>query len=109
MTATSTLKTRVGEVVLVNFPYDDNAGYKIRPALVKSVSRTGKTVEVQMITTTAPRDKYDYTIKDWKGAGLHKESTLRTRKIARIRVEAIINVLGELKPKDKKSIKKFTK
>jgi len=71
-----------GDVVLVPFPFADARAAKTRPALVVSApgyeEETGNLIIAQ-ITSQAPKFSSDYTLKDWKGAGLVKPSIVRVK------------------------------
>lgn len=63
-----------GDVILVAFVFSDEAGGKLRPAVVISSSayhRARQTVVVSAITSNVRRRLFgDHLISDWKGAGL---------------------------------------
>ena len=63
-----------GDVVLVAFVFSDEAGRKLRPAVVISSSafhRARQEVVVAAITSNVRRRLFgDHLISDWKGAGL---------------------------------------
>jgi mRNA-degrading endonuclease toxin of MazEF toxin-antitoxin module len=67
------------DVVLIPFPYRDQAGEKARPAVVisgPSYNATGDLI-VAAITSHAARFPTDYELVDWKSAGLRLPSTVR--------------------------------
>ena len=63
-----------GDVVLVAFVFSDEAGRKLRPAVVISSSayhRARQEIVVAAITSNVRRRLFgDHLISDWKGAGL---------------------------------------
>lgn len=63
-----------GDVVLVGFVFSDEAGRKVRPALVVSAPayhRARQEVVVAAITSHVKRPLFgDHLIADWRGAGL---------------------------------------
>lgn len=63
-----------GDVVLVGFVFSDEAGKKLRPAVVISspaYHRARQEVVVAAITSNVRRRLFgDHLIADWKGAGL---------------------------------------
>lgn len=91
----------VGDVILANFPFEDNANrFKVRPAVIVGKQNNNLTVVALNITSTPPRDKMDYELVNWALAGLTVASTVRTSKNAIIIVQAIIRKIGSLTPKD---------
>lgn len=69
------------EIWLVDMPFEEGIGSKIRPALVID-SQNGQLIAGKM-TTHPPRSNYpyEYQMQDWKGAGLLCATTLRLSKI----------------------------
>jgi len=94
-----------GDVVLVDFPFVDRSGSKLRPALIVS-STTYHTerpqdVIVAVISTQIQRynGSTDYQIQDWKTAGLLQPSVLRST-ILTILATRISRKIGNLTDRD---------
>ncbi len=92
------------EIWLVNMPFEEGIGSKIRPALV--LISGGENIVVGKMTTHPPRSEfpYEYQISDWRGAGLTCPTTLRLSKISRISSSSFIQKLGVIKPIDQVNI-----
>jgi mRNA interferase MazF len=96
-----------GDVVLVPFPFRDQLGEKTRPAAIVSdttFNQHGDLV-VAAITSISPRTAFDYTIVDWKAAGLLVPSTIRML-LATTSQGRIVHVLGKLSASDWDEVKK---
>ena len=91
----------VGDVILAAFPYEDKiTENKTRPAVVMEKNDNSLTVFALKVTSTPPRDKYDYEIVNWALTGLKNISTVRTCKRAVIYVSDIVKKIGTLSPTD---------
>ena len=91
----------VGDVILAQFPYEDNPNeFKVRPAVIIDKHDNSLTVIALKITSTPPRDIMDYELVNWALAGLTNASTVRTSKSAVIIIQAIIRKIGALTPTD---------
>jgi mRNA-degrading endonuclease toxin of MazEF toxin-antitoxin module len=91
----------VGDVVLVNFPYeDDPSKMKIRPAVIIATETQELKAIALKVTSTPPRDLLDYQLISWALSGLHRPSTVRTSKRVVIDYAAIIKKLGTLSNDD---------
>ncbi|NUO81411.1 type II toxin-antitoxin system PemK/MazF family toxin [candidate division KSB1 bacterium] len=72
-----------GDIVLVDFPFVDRTGSKLRPALVVSSSiyytERPQDIIVAVISTQTQRysGSTDYFIQDWRAAGLSHPCVLR--------------------------------
>lgn len=68
------MRCRRGDVVLVTFVFSNEAGTKVRPALVVSSTpdnRGRHELVVAAITSNVTRGLFgDHLVADWKGAGL---------------------------------------
>lgn len=86
-----------------DFPYEeDTTKYKTRPVLVLRVDRTSKTITVMsmMITSTPPRDKYDFILADWSDIPIDHQSTIRPAHIANLPLDNFGDYMGEISIKD---------
>ena len=94
-------KVVIGDVILVNFVFDDSPGdFKIRPAVIIEITHNGIDALGLKVTSAPPRDQRDYILKDWAVAGLTKPSTVRTLKQMIVKPEFVIKVLGKLSQSD---------
>ena len=93
------------EVWLVDMPFDEGVGTKIRPALVIDVQTGG--ILVGKMTSHPPRSGFasEYPMKDWRGAGLNCQTTLRLSKTAVLPGTAFLRRLGNVQPTDQVSIR----
>ena len=71
-----------GDVLLVPFPFSDLNATKVRPAIVISGSayqRSEPDVMLAAITSnvSAATGRFDFALKDWKGAGLKFPSAFK--------------------------------
>ena len=90
---------KTGDILLLIFPYSNLNGSKKRPAIV--CKDTGDSdVIVARITSSKPKDIYDWNIVDWKNSGLLVPSTIRIHKIATLDKQLIDKQLGYLSAKD---------
>lgn len=99
---------KVGDVVLVRFPFADLASAKKRPALV--LARTARSprnriATVAMITSQieALRIAGDVLLSDWQSAGLLHPSLLRLAKVATIDEALIEKAIGHLAAADRQA------
>ena len=89
-----------GGVVLVQFPFTDQASAKQRPAIVISSARYNRERPdlIILTVTSRTRDRADYgehSIEDWRAAGLLKPSVIKPL-IATIEKSMVRKVLGQL-------------
>ena len=92
---------KTGDVILVNFPYEDDLlQSKLRPAVVLTMSDDKLRVAALKVTTKVVRNESDCAINNWESAGLLKPSVIRTAKGASITASAIVRQLGTLSNKD---------
>lgn len=70
---------RRGDVVIVSFPFTDGRGDKARPAVIVSGARyhaTRRDLILVPVTSRPPHDALDYSVADWREAGLLKPSSV---------------------------------
>lgn len=89
-----------GDVVLIPFPFTDQAGVKQRPAVVVTSSEYAEArpdIIVMAITSRMrPSLGYaEYVIADWQGAGLVKSSLVKPV-LASIEQSLVRRVMGRL-------------
>jgi len=86
---------KLGDVVLVKFPFTNNLGFKKRPALVIKDTNDGDVI-VCRITSQQYHSPYDIDLKNWKQSGLQLPSVIRTHKIASLEKIMVDRKLGEI-------------
>jgi mRNA interferase MazF len=88
-----------GEIVLLEYPYTDLAGVKLRPAAV--LKDTNDSDFIVARATSQPRQtEYDITVEDWQSAGLLKPSIIRVHKITTLETKLVKRKMGQLSAKD---------
>ena len=102
---------KVGDLVLVPFPFTNLKTTKKRPALVLSIvpSQILPTlVIVAMITSQLEGERItgDYDLRSWKEAGLLHPSKLRLAKLVSLEEGLIQKKLGVLSKEDRKNVAK---
>lgn len=104
MTRSAKPRFQPWDVVLVPFPYTDNAATKMRPALVVSTdtlsAKTGKYFLAMITSATHTKIYGDVLISDLKLAGLPAPSIVRPSKIATFEEAAFVRRIGTLPTKD---------
>lgn len=86
------------DICLANVQYEDVQGAKIRPVLV--IKDTVYTIECLKMTGHTPRSEEEYLIKEWRAAGLNKETTVRVSKRLSLQHVHVIKKIGHLQPVD---------
>jgi mRNA interferase MazF len=90
---------KLGEIVLLAFPFADAVGAKRRPALV--VLDTGdQDLVVARVTSQATQAAFDVTVVDWQQAGLLLPSVVRVHKLATLEKRLAERRLGALTTED---------
>jgi mRNA interferase MazF len=88
-----------GEVVLLEYPYTDLAGVKMRPAVVLKDTNDNDLILAR--ATSQPRQtEYDVQIEDWREVGLFKPSVIRVHKLTTIEATLVKRSMGFLSSKD---------
>ena len=97
------------EIWLVNMPYEEGIGSKIRPALV--IDPQHSFVLVGKMTSHSPRSScpYEYQIIDWKKANLNRPTTLRLSKCVKLELSAFVQKVGVLQPIDQVNVRGILK
>ena len=88
-------KVLLGDIVLLKFPFTDNADVKRRPALILKNCEDGDVI-VCRITSKIYRSKYDVYLNNWSSFGLKLPSVVRVHKIATLEMNMIEVVMGHL-------------
>jgi len=90
------------DIVLVKFPFTSSTTTKKRPALILSTNKIDDTESctILMITSDIKSKNYgDYTIKNWREAGLPKPAVVKMR-FATIPTSIIDKKISQLDKKD---------
>ena len=94
---------RRGDVVLADFPFQDIAGGKIRPAVVvQADDESSANTILAMVTGHILQERDDTTIlidpgsSEGFGSGLRGPSIIKCRNIATVRKQRILRVIGRL-------------
>ncbi len=110
MTSSRTSRFRTWDVVLVPFPYAEQARHRVRPAVVVSspvLSKQTGMYYVAMITNAAHEAwPGDVRVSDLAAAGLPIASVVRPAKISTIDEQALIRRLGSLPRTDRMHVAK---
>ena len=98
-----------GDIVLVPFPFTNQAASKQRPAVVISAARTNEArpdVIVMAVTSQLAGEARadDVAVSGWVAAGLLKPSAIKPV-IATLEKALIIRKLGTLEPADRDALK----
>ncbi len=96
------------DVVVVKFPFASSLKYKARPAIVISSSiynrdERGTALILAISSQIGSKLNFEIKVKDWKDAGLLKESIFKSA-IATIEQESIIKKLGILSQSDRDNL-----
>lgn len=94
-----------GEILLLKFPFTDEADAKRRPALLL-IDVGDDDIVVARITTQNSRASFDVEIKKWREAGLKAASVIRLHKLATLEKKMIERKLGKLAPDDWQQVQK---
>src|SRR3989344_4012327 len=90
------------DIVLLPFPFSDQTGLKVRPALIISndnFNKTGEDVIVCAVTSNIEKSKHTLLIdqKDLESGYLHQQSAIKAENILKIKKSLIIKVIAIVK------------
>lgn len=74
----------VGSIVNIAFKYDDNSGFKFRPAVIISFDNVSTIVALLKITTHSIRTEYDMVVSDAQLANLKVGSVIRCNHVMHV-------------------------
>ena len=102
---------KLGDIVLVSYPFSESSKFKKRPALVLFTDPDRKPyslVTISMISSKIDGTRFagDLNLEDWSEENLIYPSILRLSKIATIDKSLVISKLGTLSKRDLKATKK---
>lgn len=88
------------EIWLVDMPFEEGIGSKIRPGLV--IGTSNKYYVVGKMTSHLPRENYpyEYALQDWKAAGLSVPTTLRLSQILELDISTFKKKIGTIQSAD---------
>lgn len=92
------------DIFLADVPYEDLPESKIRPVVILDDSVA--VIDCLKMTGQKPR-LGEYVLKDWKGAGLRKQTTVRVYKRLALPQEKLIKKIGTLQIVDIAEIQKL--
>jgi mRNA interferase MazF len=100
--------TTRGDVVIVQFPYQDGSRGKNRPALVVQCDRNNRrlrntvvamiTGNVQLASTEPTQLLIDPSTPEGQGSGLHGPSAVKCENLFTVSQSLILRVIGRLPP-----------
>ena len=103
----STTTCRRGQVVVVKVPFSDQAGAKLRPAVVVSPESFHRNLRDVIVCPISSQPRYfekpgpgDRPLKNWKTAGLRYSSTVRVSNIVSVDRSLIARSIGKLGVED---------
>ena len=88
-----------GDVVLLEHPYTDLTGVKLRPAIVLKYTHDSDFITAR-VTSQFRQTEYDIEVKDWKSAGLLLPPIIRVHKIATLETKLVKRNMGKLSAGD---------
>lgn len=91
------------QVWMARFPYEDEpAQSKVRPVLVLAVDDESVSVSVlsMKITSTEPRDSYDFVLDDWADIPIDHQSTICPAHVMALPVSSFKKKLGNISDGD---------
>ena len=92
------------EIVLVNYPFSDLSGGKVRPAVIISPIHPSEDVIVVALTSRVARlSPGEIVLTDWKEARLNVPSAVK-RGIYTVNSSLIIRAVGKLSASDRKAL-----
>src|ERR1700732_1372678 len=94
---------KLGDIVLVKFPFTSNTGFKKRPALIIKDTNDGDVIMCR-ITSKVYYSPYDIELKNWSQNGLQLPSVIRVHKMASLEKNMIDRKLGEVDPNVKAQV-----
>lgn len=103
----STTTYRRGQVVVVEVPFSDSTGVKLRPALVVSAAAFRRDLPDVIVCPISSQPRYYYRpgggdcpLTDWRGIRLRYPSTVRVSKLLAVDKRIVRRALGMLSVRD---------
>ncbi len=88
-----------GEILLLSFPFSNEASSRRRPVLAL-LDVGDEDIVVARITSQSQQTKFDVQLSEWSAAGLLLPSTVRVHKLATLQKSLVERRLGRLTPLD---------
>jgi len=95
---------KAGDVVLVPYPFSDLSGVKQRPALVVASFDELNEAICMMLTSQFKGGKFEYTIENWKEAGLLVPTVARISRLFTMDYKIIRKKIGRLSNQELRNI-----
>lgn len=96
---------------MAQFPFEDDPSQsKVRPVLVLAIDDESESVSVlsMKITSTPPRDQYDFILEDWALIPIDHQSTIRPAHVNALPLGNFKEFLGHVTDKDwEKATKRY--
>ncbi len=88
------------DIILVPFPFSDQTGNTIRPALVVSNNdfNKGQDLVLCAITSVLKKEKYAVDISKMEKGTLRHKSSIRTSTLLKMAKSRVIKTIGSAKP-----------
>jgi len=93
------MRLRNGDIVLIEVPFHQAAGGKIRPAIVVLDSGDADLI-VAPVTSRVRGTEFELNLAEWRAAGLNVPSAVRLDKLATLSKADVRRVAGRLLPGD---------
>lgn len=88
------------DVILVNYPFSNSFGSKVRPAVVINAAHASQDVMIVPLTSRlSPLFAGEFVLSDWKSAGLNVASATK-RGIYTLHQSLILKTVGKLSGAD---------
>lgn len=97
------MKIKIGDIILVPFPYTDLTGSKLRPALVLFISKLDVTV-IFMTTNLEVADGYDVLLRPDTFNDLAKPTLIKISKLVTIDKELSKRNYGYISDRDRRKV-----
>jgi mRNA interferase MazF len=88
------VKNKVGEIILIPFPFTDLSDYKVRPSLVFALN--DKDCVLMFISSIKPKDKHFIVLNPDSQNNLKEVSYIRYMKIVTLESVLSVGTLGKI-------------
>jgi len=95
---------RMGELVLLSFPYTNGIREKQRPALVL-LDVGDEDILLARVTSKLNDTIYDVVLQEWEEAGLLLPSVVRLHKLATLEKHLVKRRIGSISPLDLRGVR----
>ena len=88
------------EIILVQYPFSDLSGSKVRPAIVVNAPYVSQDVFIVPLTSkTSPLLVGEFALTDWTAAGLNVPTAVK-RGLYTIHQDLVVKMVGRLSQRD---------